>query len=125
MSSFMNLPVAAIQACDEQWSSKGAEFVTPPIDRGPEIRCYMRDPDGYIIEVGQCTGLLEWYWPRSGPKICPAEATKRRVCRADGADPLWPGIASTCRDASGECYGPGCDGRRDSAWAKPGCGDYP
>lgn len=26
--------------------------------RGAEIRCYMRDPDGYLIEVGQPTGLL-------------------------------------------------------------------
>jgi catechol 2,3-dioxygenase-like lactoylglutathione lyase family enzyme len=59
ISSFMNLRVADIQACYEQWSAKGAEFVTPPIDRGPEIRCYMRDPDGYMIEVGQATGLLE------------------------------------------------------------------
>jgi hypothetical protein len=23
---------------------------------GPEIRCYIRDPDGYLIEVGQTTG---------------------------------------------------------------------
>jgi catechol 2,3-dioxygenase-like lactoylglutathione lyase family enzyme len=35
------------QACYEEWKAKGAEFVTPPIDRGGEIRCYMRDPDGY------------------------------------------------------------------------------
>jgi hypothetical protein len=120
----MNLRVADIQACYEQWSSKGAEFVTPPIDRGAGIRCYMRDPDAYVIEVSplDCSNGI---WPRSGPKICPAEATERRVCRADGADPLWPGIASPCRDASGECYGPSCDGPRDSAWAKPGCGDYP
>src|SRR5450755_2854161 len=47
VSSFMNLRVADIQACYERWSSKGAEFVTPPIDRRAEIRCYMRDPDGY------------------------------------------------------------------------------
>jgi hypothetical protein len=40
-------------------SAKGAEFVTPPIDRAAEIRCYMRDPDGYMIEVGQSTGLLD------------------------------------------------------------------
>jgi Glyoxalase/Bleomycin resistance protein/Dioxygenase superfamily len=58
VSSFMNLRVADIQACYEQWRSKGAEFVTPPINRGAEIRCYMRDPDGYLIEVGQSTGLL-------------------------------------------------------------------
>ena len=38
---------------------EGDEFVTPPIDREAEIRCYMRDPDGYLIEVGQSTGLLQ------------------------------------------------------------------
>jgi catechol 2,3-dioxygenase-like lactoylglutathione lyase family enzyme len=58
VSSFMNLRVADIQACYEQWSARGAEFVTAPIDRGAEIRCYMRDPDGYMIEVGQATGAL-------------------------------------------------------------------
>jgi catechol 2,3-dioxygenase-like lactoylglutathione lyase family enzyme len=58
VSCFMNLRVADIQDCYERWSAKGAEFVTPPIDRGAEIRCYMRDPDGYLIEVGQSTGLL-------------------------------------------------------------------
>jgi hypothetical protein len=39
----------------EEWSAKGAEFLTPPIDRGVELRCYMRDPDGHLIEVGQVT----------------------------------------------------------------------
>ena len=55
---FLNLRVADIQACYEKWKANGAEFVTPPIDRGAEVRCYMRDPDGYLIEVGQATGLL-------------------------------------------------------------------
>jgi hypothetical protein len=32
--------------------------LTPPIDRGPETRCYIKDPDGYLIEVGQATGLM-------------------------------------------------------------------
>jgi len=59
VSSFMNLRVADIEACYQQWSSRGADFLTPPIDRGAEIRCYMRDPDGYLIEVGQSTGLLK------------------------------------------------------------------
>ncbi|WP_020578258.1 VOC family protein [Actinopolymorpha alba] len=57
-SIFLNLRVADIPARYEEWKAKGAEFVTPPIDRGAEIRCYMRDPDGYLIEVGQSTGLL-------------------------------------------------------------------
>ena len=71
VSSFMNLRVADIQACYEQWSSKGAEFVTPPIDRGAEIRCYMRDPDGYIIEVGQATGVLQGKLAKKRPEDLP------------------------------------------------------
>lgn len=52
-SSFLNIRVADIQAIYDEWSSRGAEFLTPPQDRGAEIRCYVRDPDGHLIEVGQ------------------------------------------------------------------------
>ncbi|MGW0432983.1 VOC family protein [Micromonospora sp. NPDC003197] len=38
--------------------SRGGEFLTEPKDHGMEIRCYLRDPDGYLIEVGQGTGIL-------------------------------------------------------------------
>jgi catechol 2,3-dioxygenase-like lactoylglutathione lyase family enzyme len=55
VSSFMNVRVADIQACYELWKSRGAEFLTEPIVKYGEIRCYIRDPDGYIIEVGQTT----------------------------------------------------------------------
>lgn len=55
-SSFLNLRVADIWSCYEQWKAKGARFLTEPLDNhGHETRCYMRDPDGYIIEVGQYT----------------------------------------------------------------------
>ena len=57
VSSFMNIRVADIQACYELWKSRGAEFITAPIPKYGEIRCYIRDPDGYIIEVGQSTDL--------------------------------------------------------------------
>jgi hypothetical protein len=30
-----------------------------PSDRKAELRCYLRDPDGYLIEVGQATGTLK------------------------------------------------------------------
>ena len=70
-SMFMNLRVANIQACYEEWKTKGAEFVTPPIDRGAEIRCYMRDPDGYLIEVGQSTGLLHGQRATKRPEDLP------------------------------------------------------
>jgi catechol 2,3-dioxygenase-like lactoylglutathione lyase family enzyme len=71
ISIFMNLRVADVRACYEEWSSKGAEFVTPPIDRGAEIRCYLRDPDGYLIEVGQSTGLLEGKLAKKRPEDLP------------------------------------------------------
>lgn len=59
VSSFLNIWVADIQARYEEWRAKGAQFVTPPLDRGGwEIRCYIRDPDSYLIEVGQATGEL-------------------------------------------------------------------
>jgi predicted enzyme related to lactoylglutathione lyase len=53
VSSFMNIRVADIQACYKLWRSRGAEFITEPKDEYGETRCYIRDPDGYIIEVGQ------------------------------------------------------------------------
>jgi len=53
VSSFLNIRVADIGAVYQKWKVRGAEFLTPPIDRGSEIRCYMRDPDGHLIEVGQ------------------------------------------------------------------------
>jgi len=55
VSAFLNIRVADIERCYEEWSAKGAEFLTPPQQRETEIRCYMRDPDGHLIEVGQRT----------------------------------------------------------------------
>lgn len=56
VSSFLNLRVADIWDCYTKWRAKGAEFLTEPLDNhGSELRCYMRDPDGYLIEVGQYT----------------------------------------------------------------------
>ncbi|GAA2189612.1 VOC family protein [Micromonospora lupini] len=66
-SIFLNLRVADIRACYEQWTANGAQFLTPPIDRKSEIRCYLRDPDGYLIEIGQSTGLLQGKRARTHP----------------------------------------------------------
>jgi catechol 2,3-dioxygenase-like lactoylglutathione lyase family enzyme len=57
-SAFLNVRVADIHQAYEEWSSKGASFLTEPKDRGAEIRAYIRDPDGHLIEVGQATGIL-------------------------------------------------------------------
>jgi predicted enzyme related to lactoylglutathione lyase len=53
VSSFMNIRVADIQACYQLWRSRGAQFITEPKVKVDETRCYIRDPDGYIIEVGE------------------------------------------------------------------------
>ncbi|KUL45801.1 VOC family protein [Streptomyces antimycoticus] len=58
VSSFLNVRVADIGAFYAAAVAKGAEFLTEPLDRKAELRCYLRDPDGYLIEVGQATGLL-------------------------------------------------------------------
>ena len=55
VSAFLNLRVADIAAAYTEWSAKGAEFLTEPKDHGREIRAYIRDPDGHLIEVGQAT----------------------------------------------------------------------
>jgi len=53
MSAFLNLRVADIERAHREWSARGARFLTDPIDHGYEIRAYIRDPDGHLIEVGQ------------------------------------------------------------------------
>jgi catechol 2,3-dioxygenase-like lactoylglutathione lyase family enzyme len=53
LSSFINIRVADIQECYARWRSRGAQFITEPKPKYGETRCYIRDPDGYIIEIGQ------------------------------------------------------------------------
>src|SRR6266852_8822847 len=64
LSIFLNLRVTDIRRYFELWSSRGAKFITEPKVHATELRCYMRDPDGYLIEVGQTTmtaGPLDLY----------------------------------------------------------------
>jgi len=56
-SAFMNIRGADIKKAYKEWSAKGAKFLTEPKDHGREIRAYIRDPDGHLIEVGQITGM--------------------------------------------------------------------
>ena len=64
LSIFVNLRVTDIRRYYDLWSSRGAKFITEPKVHATELRCYMRDPDGYLIEVGQTTmtpGPLDLY----------------------------------------------------------------
>jgi lactoylglutathione lyase len=58
LSIFLNVRVADIRRCYDVWSSRGAKFITEPKVHATELRCYMRDPDGYLVEVGQTTMTL-------------------------------------------------------------------
>jgi catechol 2,3-dioxygenase-like lactoylglutathione lyase family enzyme len=35
---------------------KGADFITPPFERGAETRCFFRDPDGHLFEISEYKG---------------------------------------------------------------------
>jgi len=64
LSIFLNLRVTDIRRYYALWSLRGAKFITEPKVHATELRCYMRDPDGYLIEVGQTTitaGPLDLY----------------------------------------------------------------
>jgi catechol 2,3-dioxygenase-like lactoylglutathione lyase family enzyme len=61
ISAFLNIRVRDIESMYAQWHARGADFLTPPKRHTYEIRCYMRDPDGHLIEVGQTTDPAgEW-----------------------------------------------------------------
>ena len=53
LSSFLNIRVANIQDFYTSRKDRSAEFITEPKEFSGEFRCYMKDPDGYLIEVGQ------------------------------------------------------------------------
>ena len=58
VSAFLNIRVADIAAFYADAQAKGAHFLTEPLDRKAEVRCYLRDPDGYLVAIGQATGML-------------------------------------------------------------------
>ncbi len=50
---------------------EGVGLDTGRRDREAEIRCYMRDPDGYMIDVGQATGVLHGHLAKKRPEDLP------------------------------------------------------
>jgi len=53
VSAFLNIRVADIYALQQEWTARGAHFLTDPVEHPSEFRSYIRDPDGHLIEVGQ------------------------------------------------------------------------
>jgi catechol 2,3-dioxygenase-like lactoylglutathione lyase family enzyme len=76
VSSFLNIRVKDIEAVYAEWSARGANFLTPPKQHQYEIRCYIRDPDGHLIEVGQTTDPEGDWAPAHWPSSTPAEESE-------------------------------------------------
>ena len=53
VSHAMTVRVPDCQQAYEILTSRGAKFLTPPVDWGAEIRCFFRDPDGHLLEISQ------------------------------------------------------------------------
>jgi len=53
VSHAMTIRVPDCRQAYEILKSRGADFITPPVDRGTEIRCFFRDPDGHLLEISQ------------------------------------------------------------------------
>ena len=43
------------RAAYAELADRGAEFLTPPVDRNGEVRCFFRDPDGHLFEISELT----------------------------------------------------------------------
>jgi catechol 2,3-dioxygenase-like lactoylglutathione lyase family enzyme len=56
VSHAMTIRVPDCQAAYETLSARGAEFLTPPHDRGGEVRCFFRDADGHLLEISESRG---------------------------------------------------------------------
>lgn len=52
----MTIRVPDCRAAYETLRARGAEFLTPPVDHGGEVRCFFRDPDGHLLEISAVAG---------------------------------------------------------------------
>jgi catechol 2,3-dioxygenase-like lactoylglutathione lyase family enzyme len=53
VSHAMTIRVADCATSYEILRSRGARFLTPPVDRGAEVRCFFRDPDSHLLEISE------------------------------------------------------------------------
>jgi len=56
VSHQLTMRVPDCRAAYETLTERGATFLTPPVDRGGEIRCFFRDPDGHLLEISEIPG---------------------------------------------------------------------
>lgn len=45
-----------VKNCDKSYEilrERGTNFITPPVSRGAETRCFFHDPDGHLFEISE------------------------------------------------------------------------
>jgi catechol 2,3-dioxygenase-like lactoylglutathione lyase family enzyme len=53
VSAAVTIRVPDCRGAYDTLRSRGAKFLTPPVDQGYETRCFLRDPDGHLWELSQ------------------------------------------------------------------------
>lgn len=56
VSHAMTIRVPDCRGAHATLVERGAQFLTPPVDNGPETRCFFRDPDGHLFEISEFRG---------------------------------------------------------------------
>jgi len=49
----MTIRVADCHGAYATLRARGAEFLTPPVEYDWEVRCFLRDPDGHLLELSE------------------------------------------------------------------------
>jgi catechol 2,3-dioxygenase-like lactoylglutathione lyase family enzyme len=49
----MTIRVADCRGAYATLRERGAEFLTPPVEYDWEVRCFLRDPDGHLLELSE------------------------------------------------------------------------
>ena len=55
----LTMRVPNCSAAYEVLRSRGAEFITPPIEWGGKIRAFFHDPDGHLLEIAETREVPE------------------------------------------------------------------
>jgi len=53
VSHEITIRVPDCRAAYETLRTRGADFLTPPVESESEVRCFFRDPDGHLLEVSE------------------------------------------------------------------------
>ena len=56
VSHSFTIRVSDCEASYQELTARGVVFLTPPVKRGAETRCFFQDPDGHLFEISEYRG---------------------------------------------------------------------